>query len=152
MRRGVVNGKGNSEIKKSKKKKRVKMLVTQSCLTLCNPMDCSQPGSSVHGILQARILEWIAMPSSRGSSQPRNQTRVSCAAGRFFIVSAIRKAQRVKGKQLIILCFAFSCESPVHGICVSTPYCPSPSLFFFPSPSLCQLIHCPSSRHVLASS
>ena len=108
------------------------MLVTQSCLTLCNPMDYSQPGSSVHGILQARILQWIAMPSSRGSSQPRNQTRVSCAAGRFFIVSAIRKAQRVKGKQLIILCFAFSCESPVHGICVSTPYCPSPSLFFFP--------------------
>ena len=49
----------------------------QSCLTLCNPMDCSPPGSSVHGILQARILEWVAMPSSRGSSQPRDQTCVS---------------------------------------------------------------------------
>ena len=49
----------------------------QSCLTLCNPMDCSPPGSSVHGILQARILEWVAMPSSRGSSQPRNRTLVS---------------------------------------------------------------------------
>ena len=44
------------------------MLAAQSCLTLCNPMNCSLPGSSVHGILQARILEWIAMPSSRGSS------------------------------------------------------------------------------------
>ena len=49
----------------------------QSCLTLCNPMDCSQPGSSVHGILQARILEWVAMPSSRGYCQPRDQTQVS---------------------------------------------------------------------------
>ena len=45
--------------------------------TLCDPMDCSQPGFSLHGILQARILEWIAMPSSRGSSQPRDQTRIS---------------------------------------------------------------------------
>ena len=59
-------------------------LVTQSCLTVCNPMDCSPPGSSVHGILQARILEGVAMPSSRGSSRPRNRTKVSCIAGRFF--------------------------------------------------------------------
>ena len=50
----------------------------QSCPTLCNPMDCSPPGSSVHRILQARILEWVAMPSSWGSSQPKDQTRVSC--------------------------------------------------------------------------
>ena len=49
----------------------------QSCLTLCDPMDCGPPGSSVHGILQARILEWVAMPSSKGSSQPRDQTCVS---------------------------------------------------------------------------
>ena len=48
-----------------------------SRLTLCNLMDCSLSGSSVHGILQARILEWVAMPSSGGSSQPRDQTRVS---------------------------------------------------------------------------
>ena len=59
------------------------MLVTQSCLTLCNPMDCSLPGSSVHGILQAGILEWVAMPSARGSSQPRDAhfscvSQVSC--------------------------------------------------------------------------
>ena len=62
----------------------------QSCLTLWNPMDCSLTGSSVHGILQARILEWVAMPSSRGSSQPRDKTRVSYIshiAGRVFTLS-----------------------------------------------------------------
>ena len=50
--------------------------VAQSCLTLSDPMDCSPPGASVHGILQARILEWVAMTSSRGSSQPRDSTRI----------------------------------------------------------------------------
>ena len=52
--------------------------VTKLCQTLCNPMDCSLPGSSVHGIFQARILEWVAISSSRGSSQLRDQTHVSC--------------------------------------------------------------------------
>ena len=51
------------------------VLVTQLCLTLCNPMDCSQPDSSVHGVLQARILKWVVIPFSRGSSWPRDQTR-----------------------------------------------------------------------------
>ena len=51
--------------------------VTSVGLTLCNPIDCRPPGSSVHGILQARILEWVAMPSSRMSSQPGDQTHVS---------------------------------------------------------------------------
>ena len=60
------------------KKVEVKVLVAQLCPSLCDPMDCSLPGSSVHWILQARILEWVAMPSSRGSSWPRNQTHVSC--------------------------------------------------------------------------
>ena len=50
----------------------VAMLVAQSCPTLCGPMDCSPPGSSVHGILQARKLEWVAISSSRGDSQPRD--------------------------------------------------------------------------------
>ena len=68
-------------------------LVTQSCLTLCDPMDCSPPGSSVHGILQARILEWVAMPSSGESSQPRDQTQVSRIAGRCFTLWATREAQ-----------------------------------------------------------
>ena len=62
----------------------VSVLVTHSCPTLCNPLDCSPQGSSVHGILQARILEWVAIPFFRGSSQPRGQTWVSCPAGRFF--------------------------------------------------------------------
>ena len=56
----------------------------QSCLTLCDPMDYSLPGSSVHGILQARILEWIAISFSRGCSWPRDWTWVSCIAGGFF--------------------------------------------------------------------
>ena len=56
----------------------------QSRSTLCDPKDCSPPGSSVHGILQARILEWLAMPSFRGSSGPRDPTRISCIAGGFF--------------------------------------------------------------------
>ena len=51
--------------------------VTSVSLTLCDPMDCSPPGSSVHGILQARMLEWVAIPFSRGSSWCRDQTRVS---------------------------------------------------------------------------
>ena len=57
---------------------------SQSCPTLCNPIDCSLPGSSIHGILQARILDSVAMPSARGSSQPRNRTHVSCIEGDFF--------------------------------------------------------------------
>ena len=62
----------------------VKVLVTQSCPTLCDPTDYSLPGSSVHGILQARILVWVVMSPSKASSQPKNQTCISCTAGRFF--------------------------------------------------------------------
>ena len=65
----------------------------QSCPTLCNPMDHSPPGSSVQGILQARILEWVAMPFSRWSSQPRDQTCFSCIAGRFFTAELTPKAR-----------------------------------------------------------
>ena len=57
--------------------------VTQLCLTLCDPVDYSQSGSSVHGIFQARILEWVGVPFSGGSSQPRSRTQVSHIAGRF---------------------------------------------------------------------
>ena len=64
----------------------------QSCLILCNPLDCIPPGSSVHGILQARLLEWVVMPSSRGSSQPGDQTQVSHMAGGFFTNWATREA------------------------------------------------------------
>ena len=69
----------------------VKMLVAQSCLTLCDPMDCSLPGSSVHRIFQARILEQIAISFSRGSSRPRDQIRVSHIVGRHFTIWATRE-------------------------------------------------------------
>ena len=64
----------------------------QSSPTLYNPMDCSPPGSSVHGILQARRLEWVAIFSSRGAPRPRDRTQVSRTAGRFFINSVTREA------------------------------------------------------------
>ena len=65
---------------------------TQSCLTLCDPMDYSLPGSSVYGTFQARILEWVAMSSSGGSSQPGDWTQVSHIAGGFFTFWATREA------------------------------------------------------------
>ena len=67
--------------------KKVKVKVIQSCLTLCDPMDYT-----VHGFLQARILEWVAFPFSRTSSQPRDRTQVSWIAGRFFTSSAAWEA------------------------------------------------------------
>ena len=71
------------------------VLVAQSCQTLCDPMDCSLPGSSVHGILQARILKWVAISYSRGSSRPRDWTQVFHIAGRFFTVWATREARYI---------------------------------------------------------
>ena len=71
----------------------VKVLVTQSCLMLCDSMDCSPPGSSVHGIFQAKILEWFAISFSRGSSWPRGRNWVSYTAGRFFTIWATREAR-----------------------------------------------------------
>ena len=68
------------------------VLVAQLCLTLCDPMDFNLPGSPIHGILQARILEWVTIPFSRGSSQPRDWTQASRMAGRFFTVWATRKS------------------------------------------------------------
>ena len=68
--------------------------VAQSCLTLCDPMDCSLPGSSVHGIFQARVLEWVAISFSRRPSQPKNRTWVSCIADRCFTVRHIWNENR----------------------------------------------------------
>ena len=68
-------------------------LITQSCLTLRNAkLDCSPPGFSIRGILQARVLKWVAIPFSRESSQPRDWIQVSCLAGRFFTIWATREA------------------------------------------------------------
>ena len=66
--------------------------VAQSHLTFCNPMDCSLPGSSVHGIFQAWVLQWVAISFSRGSSWPRDQTQVSHIAGRCFTIWVTRDA------------------------------------------------------------
>ena len=118
--------------------------VTQSCPTLCDSGDCSLPGSSVHGILQARILEWVAISFSRGSSWPRDQTQVSRITGRRFTLWATREAQHlINGSQInsildgwmnlkstqlhpcVLICFSYvrlcnpmDCGSPgssVHG-------------------------------------
>ena len=81
------------------------MLVAQSCPTLCDPMDYSSPGSPVHGILQARILQWVAISSSTGSSRLRSQTWVSCLAGSFFTNWATREAHSME--YLFIFFFFF---------------------------------------------
>ena len=72
--------------------------VAQSCPTLCDPMDNSLPGSFVHGIFQARILEWVATSFSKRSSQPRDWTWVFCIVGRYFTVWATREVAKTDGK------------------------------------------------------
>ena len=75
-------------------------MLSHSCPTLCDPMDCSPPGSSVRRILWARILEWVAIPCSNGSSWPRDQNQVSYTAGGFFAVWATREALKRDGMAL----------------------------------------------------
>ena len=70
----------------------LKVKVAALCLTPCGPVDCSPPGASVHGIFQARILEWVAIPSSRRSCQPRDRTQASCTGGGFLTIWATREA------------------------------------------------------------
>ena len=70
------------------------MLVAQLYMTLCDPMNYSPPGSSVHGILQARVLEWVAISFFKGSSWPRDPTWVSCIAGGFITIWATREPQQ----------------------------------------------------------
>jgi len=104
----------------------VRAKLLQSCLTLCDPMDYSLPGSSVHGILQARILEWVAMPCSRGSSQPRDGTCVSVSpalSGRFFTTSTtwetlLNVSQSALKKRKVLICGDWQipyCEYSHHG-------------------------------------
>ena len=78
--------------------------VAQSCPTLCDPMDCSLPGSSVHGIFQAKVLEWIAISSSRGSSRPRDQTQISHIVGRRFTIWATREARCIVLDKCMMIC------------------------------------------------
>ena len=77
------------------------MCVSHSVLSeLHDPMDCSLPGCSVHGIRQEKILEWVAIPFSRASSWPKDPTRIFCTAGRFFMVWATREAQQTLNCQV----------------------------------------------------
>ena len=86
---GELGVTGTSEVK-------VKVSIAQACLTLCDSMGCSPPGSFVHGILQANILEWVAILFSREPSQPRGQTQVSWIASRFSTMWATREAREVQ--------------------------------------------------------
>ena len=75
------------------------MLVAQSCLMLCEPMDCNLPGFSVHGIFKVRILEWVANVFSRGSSQPRDRTHVSHISGRLSKTGAACQKKPIREQQ-----------------------------------------------------
>ena len=79
-------------------------LVTQPCPTLCDSMGYSLPGSSAHGILQARILEWGAILFSKAFAWPKDQTWVSCIAGRFFTIWAIREVPTLPNQMLKMFC------------------------------------------------
>ena len=89
----------------------VKVKVTQSCRTLCNPMDYT-----VHGTLQARKLEWVAFPFSRGSSQPRDRTQVSCTEGGFFTSWTTREIQESGGSSQSLLQWIFPTQESNWGL------------------------------------
>ena len=93
-------------------------LFTTPWTTLHDPVGCSPPGSSIHGIFQARVLEWAAIAFSRGSSQPRDRTRVSCIAGRYLPTCATREVYTVAQKGLL-----FSNSSSTEALLIA--YCVS---------------------------
>ena len=99
------------------KSSEVKGKVAQSCLTLCDPLDCSLPVSSVHGILQARTLEWVAVPFSRGSSQPRDRTQISRVAGGFFTAERILYQLSYEGSPLSLFDCSFRHLCPLFLFC-----------------------------------
>ena len=106
------------------------MKVTQSCPTLCDPMDYT-----VCGILQTRILAWVAFPFSRGSSQPRDQTQVSCTAGRFFTSWATREARTLGYSQQLYRGGKWGLESPASS---GTPRSKGTAQWLKPSNNLVQ--------------
>jgi len=112
--------------------------VFQSCPTLRYPMDNSMPSSSVCGILQVRILKWVTIPFSRGSSQPGDQTWVSSIAGRYFTIQATRQAPREPGVGwgFSLVQFSHSVMSDSlqpHGPQHTRPPCPSPTPGVYPN-------------------
>ena len=92
-------------------------LVVQSCPTVCDPLDCSPPGSSVHGISQARILEQVAMPSFRGSSQLRGQAQISHTAGRFLSSEPLGKLEKTGVGKLSLLQGNFPTQESIYLHC-----------------------------------
>ena len=88
----IPQGKENTSRGGKEVRSAMKVKVAQSCLTLFDPMDCSPPGSSVHGTVQAGVLEWVAVPFSRGSSQSRDWIEVSCIAGSFSVNWATKES------------------------------------------------------------
>ena len=91
---------GNKKVK-SKYWVAVIVSVAQLCLTLCDPVDCSPPGSSIHGISQAKILEWVAISFSRGSSRPRDQTQASCIGRQIVYHRATWEALKIRAAYYI---------------------------------------------------
>ena len=90
-------------------------LVAQLCLTLCDPMDCGLPGFYVHGIFQARILEWVAISFSSGSSWPRDQIQVSCISDRCFTIWATRETFIIKVRYWPINFFVVALSNLISG-------------------------------------
>ena len=104
------------------------VLVAQSCPTLSDRMDWGLQGSSIHGILWARILEWVVMPSSGGSSQPGDRTCISCIVGRFFTAEPLGKLLvYFPASQLVSPCPPSPLPIPLISSLVSSP-APHPSL------------------------
>ena len=137
-------------------------MLTPSCLTLCDPLDGSPPGSPVHGILQARILEWVAMPSSRGSSSPRDGTHISCISsiGRQILCYCDTwEAQRSPWSRCLSLSLSWQSseyrkiQAVMSSGCFGLHLCPSPES---PGGDICVLvsaqicIDCPSAHDAAA--
>ena len=104
----------------------MKVFVVQSCPTLCGPMFCSLPDSSVHGILQARILEWGAIPFSRESSWPRDWTQVSCIVGRFFA----RYLSHQRSSYILLTLVISTLTKWLVSFILSSKFCPLRLLLF----------------------
>ena len=103
----LLSGKFTARLRKGKRSKAKQSEVTQLCPTFFDPMDCSLPGSSVHGILQVRILEWVAISFSRGFYRPRNRMQVSCIAGKRFTTWTTREALKRKSYTLKTIWWGF---------------------------------------------
>ena len=103
---------------------KVKVSVPQLCLILCDPMDLrGLPGSSFHGISQAKILEWVTIPFSGGSSQPRDQTQISCIAGSFFTTWTTGDTHSLKAREVPFYSWKYTIPTKILGACPFSDSC-----------------------------